>query len=472
MPPSTVVPPTAATNAASSNFFRVKFSQAFGALLPGETASEDDLINSVEFDQSGDFLATGDNSGRLVMFCKVPRGTSYKYQFYHEFQAHKPMFDSLRSSQVSGALRQLKWCPRPSNAHHILTSNGVVLTLVAVREKSGLLIDKPASALYTGPKSSLQLPKAHRATRQVSVREKHVYAKTGHKDPMHSLAINSDGLTFLTADDYKINLHSLVDAKGDVFTVVDPKSPDYHLEDETEWISCLECHPTKDYLFAFGNSTGHVKLADFRVSAACNTNLQVFGRSSSAVVASVSSVKFGRDGLKMLTRDYMKLRLFDLRMGSKPMEVRSVHEHIRPKLWELYDKEIIYDRFSCATACQGQCIVTGSYSNQLRIFDILQNTEITFDPTNHMATSPSIAYPTVKSPRPQAPAREENFSQGLLHMSTHPTDGVVAVAAGRSLCISSLLTATLRTPPAGARKNKTYHRLESMNLQPDYAPAL
>lgn len=45
-----------------------KFAQVFGERTAGEEVQEVDIISAIEFDRSGDHLATGDRGGRVVLF--------------------------------------------------------------------------------------------------------------------------------------------------------------------------------------------------------------------------------------------------------------------------------------------------------------------------------------------------------------------------------------------------------------------
>ena len=75
----------------------------------------EDLISAVEFDSTGAYLATGDHSGRVVVF--EPSNAAHKreqleageepaqqspaeYRFLCEFQSHEPEFDYLKSLEI------------------------------------------------------------------------------------------------------------------------------------------------------------------------------------------------------------------------------------------------------------------------------------------------------------------------------------------------------------------------------------
>jgi serine/threonine-protein phosphatase 2A regulatory subunit B len=45
-----------------------KYGQIFGYKGPGEKILEEDIISVVKFDQTGRFLALGDNAGRVIVF--------------------------------------------------------------------------------------------------------------------------------------------------------------------------------------------------------------------------------------------------------------------------------------------------------------------------------------------------------------------------------------------------------------------
>ena len=49
----------------------------------------------------------------------------------------------------------------------------------------------------------------------------------------------------------------------------------------------------------------------------------------------------------MLTRDYLTVKVWDLNMENKPMEVYNVHDYLRSKLCSLYENDCIFDKFEC-----------------------------------------------------------------------------------------------------------------------------
>ena len=63
-----------------------------------------DVLSAVEFGPTGEYLATGDKGGRVVVFKQSARSPELAkaqgkvaYSFYTEFQSHEPEFDYLKS---------------------------------------------------------------------------------------------------------------------------------------------------------------------------------------------------------------------------------------------------------------------------------------------------------------------------------------------------------------------------------------
>lgn len=88
-----------------------KFSQCFGDKGDIENITEADIISTVEFDHTGDFLATGDKGGRVVLFERnqSKKKQSCEYKFFTEFQSHDAEFDYLKSLEIEEKINKIKW---------------------------------------------------------------------------------------------------------------------------------------------------------------------------------------------------------------------------------------------------------------------------------------------------------------------------------------------------------------------------
>lgn len=78
-----------------------KFAQLFGYKGPNEKILDEDIINSIKFDQSGNYLAVGDRAGRVIVFeGKEQKKGPTQFDYFTEFQSHYKEFDPLRSMEV------------------------------------------------------------------------------------------------------------------------------------------------------------------------------------------------------------------------------------------------------------------------------------------------------------------------------------------------------------------------------------
>eukprot|EP00117_Sycon_ciliatum_P040312 scpid64505/ scgid29642/ Protein phosphatase PP2A 55 kDa regulatory subunit; Protein phosphatase PP2A regulatory subunit B; Protein twins len=76
-----------------------RFSQVKGSA--DDDVTEADIISAVEFNESGNLLATGDKGGRIVIFQRDSsvRNTA-DYNVYCTFQSHEAEFDYLKSLEI------------------------------------------------------------------------------------------------------------------------------------------------------------------------------------------------------------------------------------------------------------------------------------------------------------------------------------------------------------------------------------
>ncbi|AQK59698.1 Serine/threonine protein phosphatase 2A 55 kDa regulatory subunit B beta isoform [Zea mays] len=128
-----------------------RFAQVFGERAAGEDVQDVDIISAIEFDKSGNHLATGDRGGRVVLFertdiadnaCRgelerqeylVSRHPEFRYKT--EFQSHEPEFDYLKSLEIEEKINKIKWCQTTNNALFLLSTNDKTIKYWKVQEK-------------------------------------------------------------------------------------------------------------------------------------------------------------------------------------------------------------------------------------------------------------------------------------------------------------------------------------------------
>lgn len=186
--------------------------------------------------------------------------------------------------EIEEKINKIKWCRRQNASHYLLSTNDKTIKLWKVFEKSlkvvaenNLSHELTAGGLGSGASrtnpngyfkdaSVLRLPRlTHHDTVTAAV-PRRVYANA-HAYHINSISVNSDGETFISSDDLRINLWNL-NIQDQSFNIVDIKPA--NMEELTEVITAAEFHPQSCNWFMYASSKGTIKLADMRESALCD----------------------------------------------------------------------------------------------------------------------------------------------------------------------------------------------------------
>ncbi|KMZ65616.1 Serine/threonine protein phosphatase 2A 55 kDa regulatory subunitB beta isoform [Zostera marina] len=403
-----------------------RFSQVFGERSAGEEVQDVDIISAIEFDKTGNHLATGDRGGRVVLFERTdsidhgnrrdlemidhPMSHHPEFRYKTEFQSHEPEFDYLKSLEIEEKINKIRWCQTSNGSLFLISTNDKTIKYWKVQEKklkkiSEMNIDTcnggspgyrsiiPNGGSLNGPYNYLNNDLSYPLGGFPSLRlpvvvfshEKSFFAKCrrvyahAHDYHINSISSNSDAETFISADDLRINLWNL-EICNQSFNIVDVKPA--NMEDLTEVITSAEFHPTQCNTLAYSSSKGSIRLIDMRQSALCDNHTQLFEGKDllnpsffTEIISSVSDIKFGKNGRHILSRDYMSLKLWDINMNSAPVATFQVHEYLRPKLCDVYENDSIFDKFECCLSGDGLRVATGSYSNLFRVFGCTPGSE-------------------------------------------------------------------------------------------------
>jgi len=402
-----------------------QFCQVFGE-PHFEEVTEVDIVSTVEFDSTGEYLAAGDRGGRVVIFQRVEsEDTPCEYKFFAEFQSHEPEFDYLKSLEIEEKINKIKWCPSNNNSHFLLTTNDKTIKLWKVYNKT--VFDPPK---VNKQRNGLSVPlRAPRKEAQKTAVPRKIFANA-HAYHINSISLNTDGETYISADDLRINLWNL-ETSDQSFNIVDIKPA--NMEELTEVITAAEFHPQSCNYLMYSSSKGTIKLGDLRESALCDQHAKKFEEEEdpanksffSEIIASISDIKFSRDGRYILSRDYLSLKEWDLRMENRPVKTIRIHDFLKAKLCDLYENDCIFDKFECSLSGSGDHLLTGSYHNYFHIYDIQS-------PRTNALRMKLGRGPSKKSDV-ELNADDIDFNKKVLHVAWHPQDDIVAVAANNNL---------------------------------------
>lgn len=170
----------------------------------------------------------------------------------------------------------------------------------------------------------------------------------------------------------------------------------------------------------------------------------------SEIISSISDVRFSQDGRYILSRDYLTVKIWDINMEREPVKTIPIHEHLRPRLVDTYENDSIFDKFEVTFSGDGENVMTGSYNNNFMIYptDPNKETEVVLQADKSAFKAKKVGVPTPiggarrnGGPRADSPAgtggrmRREtdanqiDFNKKILHMSWHPFENSIAIAA-------------------------------------------
>ncbi|KAL8948481.1 MAG: hypothetical protein Q9222_005340 [Ikaeria aurantiellina] len=475
--------------------------RCFGDKGDVEDITEADIISTVEFDHTGNYLATGDKGGRVVLFERNETKKTCEYKFHTEFQSHEPEFDYLKSLEIEEKINKIKWCRRQNASHYLLSTNDKTIKLWKVFEKSLKVVAEnnlshdltPGGALGGGggpPRpnpnvsfrdaSSLKLPRLTHHDTVVAAVPRRTYANA-HAYHINSISVNSDGETFISSDDLRINLWNL-NIQDQSFNIVDIKPA--NMEELTEVITAAEFHPQSCNWFMYASSKGTIKLADMRESALCDQHAKQFEQEEdpssrsffSEIISSISDVRFSHDGRYILSRDYLTVKIWDVNMERTPVKTIPIHEHLRPRLCDTYENDSIFDKFEVVFSGDAKNVMTGSYNNNFMIYpsDPEKEMEVVLQADKSAFKAKKVGVPTPINPsgssangpgnkkggsragspaagvsgqggrmRKETDADQIDFNKKILHMSWHPFEDSIAIAATNN--VSLLMTGVYLT---------------------------
>jgi len=448
-----------------------QFCQVFGEPSFDEV-TEVDIVSAVSFDSSGEYLAAGDKGGRVVIFQREEsEETLCEYKFFAEFQSHEPEFDYLKSLEIEEKINQIKWCSSHNQSLFLLTTNDKTIKLWKIYDKmvpaktkktnkSGLTFSNSSSFSHNNSSSNnnsstnnnstnnssssnssnasggkesnavkLSLPPVRKREKQKTAVPRKIFANA-HAYHINSISLNSDGETYISADDLRINLWNL-EISDQSFNIVDIKPA--NMEELTEVITAAEFHPVSCNYLIYSSSKGIIKMGDLRQAALCDKHAKKFEEEEdptnrsffSEIIASISDVKFSKDGNFILSRDYLTLKIWDVRKENKPVRTIRIHDFLKSKLCDLYENDYIFDKFECGINKSGNHFLTGSYHNYFQVYDIRKE-----------AVKPlrvKLGCGPVNKPDNRIVADDIDFNRKVLHVAWHPAEDVIAVAANNNL---------------------------------------
>lgn len=180
----------------------------------------------------------------------------------------------------------------------------------------------------------------------------------------------------------------------------------------------------------------------------------------SEIISSISDVRFSHDGRYIVSRDYLTVKIWDVNMERQPVKTIPIHEHLRPRLCDTYENDSIFDKFEVVFSGDAENVMTGSYNNNFMIYPTEESkeTEIVLQADKSAFKAKKVGVPTPinwagkrgpssRSGSPAGPgsrmkketdADQIDFNKKILHMSWHPFEDSIAIAATNNVSFFDL----------------------------------
>lgn len=150
-------------------------------------------------------------------------------------------------------------------------------------------------------------------------------------------------------------------------------------------------------------------------------------------------------------------------MEREPIKTIPIHEHLRPRLCDTYENDSIFDKFEVVFSGDAKNVMTGSYNNNFMIYpsDPDKEVEVVLQADKSAFKAKKVGVPTpintsgspatnggkkngsrAGSPaggaqrmRKETDADQIDFNKKILHMSWHPYEDSIAIAATNNVSV-------------------------------------
>lgn len=426
----------AATEQSQTKQLKWVFTNGYGE-KDRSKVTDQDVLSSLAFDQTGDYISVGDKGGRVILFKKSQNSTKagakgIDYSYFSELQSHESEFDELKSIEIEEKINRIEWLNRHYHGLFMLTTNDKKIKLWKVFNKE----EKKAYGfnMEGGSKGvkALKIPKVKKGGKVVTSQLKKVF-QNGHDYHINSLSQCADNEHFLSADDMRINIWNM-NISNEVYSAVD--IPIENTEDISEVITSASFHPTDPNIFMFSSSKGILKLCDFRMNSQYNKSSLDYALPEdsqkknffSEIINSISYACFAKNGNYMYSRDYITVKAWDIRKNKTPVTNLRLCAYLERKLCDLYESENIFDKFEISSSADSQFMLTGSYSDSFHIVDRQGSSAVTLSASfdNPKGSFIGSYHNEVDKKPPTLPTFD--FSRKVQQAIWHPTSNTVAVA--------------------------------------------
>ena len=336
----------------------------------GEEVPEEDVITALAFDSSGKYLAVGDNDGRLIVF-EQTINTDGKtiYKFLSEQIAHRESFDVLKSETILPKITDIKFVRSDSKSMLVASCTAKMINISKIAFQSSKRFQ--TFNCEAGKPGDLKMPLLTGSTEpEWTTSIKRTFLKK-HSHEINSLSLSAAKQSLVASDDCLICLYDV--EKAD-YAMPMLELSQLGMEDDAEVITSSQIHPSKDGPLVFSTNKG-VRTCDLRASTNVRKGITYFTEPPSTAkkniftdfLACVSNATFSNEGNLIYARGLLSMKIWDVRITNKPVEIVPLFDPVKSKLAEMYEDDSVFDRFMTSSSPCGTKVVTGFYDKTIHI---------------------------------------------------------------------------------------------------------
>ena len=358
-----------------------KFTQVFGNSSKLEKNSNED-ITSIEFTNSGNYLLIGDNIGRLIIFKKYKneKRSFCEYSYLNEIKLSSYNKKNIFNAKYQEFINNLKVLPKQSKNELFLITNDNKIKLLKLKTKK---ISQKENKNIINRQNKLKNEQFndkkflhHKEIAKIELKREF---PDFHKNSINSISLSLDGERFLSSDDFSILLWDLENTK----ISYNLKNIDSNIKICDEIITKSEFSNKNDYSFIFGTSKGDVYLNDLRQKMDLR-NSKIFSEEKkknfnyfSKITKFVSDLKFGVENDTVYIRDFLSIKIWDLKMDKKPILNFELFPY-KKKITDFYNNDCICEKFDLSLSQKNNFLLTGNFDNKFHIYDFEKNINLQY----------------------------------------------------------------------------------------------
>ncbi|OHS93891.1 hypothetical protein TRFO_02453 [Tritrichomonas foetus] len=393
-------------------FMELEYIDSFGDHIPWARQHPGDMINSLAFSSDNKLIASGDSSGRVVIFeIKQPRkySSTPSVEFQCQIKAHSPSFDYMKSEMSEPQINGIDFIPSMSLNPMFVTCNSNEAKLWRLEKINKIIWQKNDENL---PPTEFRLNHVYNP---VLINSYHDLKMTYIND----IICSHDQHSFITIDS---NSLLLWDTERNIDPLILYSN---NFKDPVLTACSIPNNHALSFEILIGDDSGMCRMLDMRQQAVKLTPSMYFKTYDFSFqngvngCNSISSLAFCQNSYSFVARTFGDLQIWDIRSPHKPLAAKQIQLFDQATMRELARTNALKDKFQTTMLSDGT-VVSGLYTTDFVTWNHVDN-----ELFNHRALS------TKMIDVPPKPGRD--FNHKVTCAASSNNNSLLSIASSGSL---------------------------------------